>query len=58
MIKKTVKKSKKKKNKGVDHCFAGTLRNVVNLWIIYGRYKFNVSLFCVRLRNVLKCSLF
>jgi hypothetical protein len=26
-IKKTVKKSKKIKNKGVDHCFAGTLRN-------------------------------
>jgi hypothetical protein len=30
------KKSKKINNKGVDHCFAGTLRNVVNLWIIYG----------------------
>jgi hypothetical protein len=33
-IKKTVRKSKKIKNKGIDHCFAGTLRNVVNLWIV------------------------
>ena len=30
------KKSRKISNKGVDHCFAGTLRNVVNIWIVYG----------------------